>query len=249
METLQPSPLLITGFVVWVLVALSAVYWAREYVASLPEEVPRIRHWPLTFRTALLFTIVFGLATVVVSVFHTGSSPSALVLGLVVFLVPACLTDLVCHRLPNVLLAGAAAWGTLCAAFSLFQTWVVRGLVNSLGGGSVPHSTGEELMEWLKAVGGLLWPAAVIGTIMLALVLVRAGLGLGDAKLAVITSLWLTTISWQAPFVGLFLGLVLAGLPSLALIILGRANLRTLIPLGPALTLGAWLTWAGGLRA
>lgn len=104
-------------------------------------------------------------------------------------------------------------------------------------------------MEWLKAVGGLLWPAAVIGTIMLALVLVRAGLGLGDAKLAVITSLWLTTISWQAPFVGLFLGLVLAGLPSLALIILGRANLRTLIPLGPALTLGAWLTWAGGLRA
>jgi leader peptidase (prepilin peptidase)/N-methyltransferase len=126
---------------------------------------------------------------------------------------PLAITDIKEHRLPNKLtyLAIAVSSGLV----------VITGLVTS---------------AWQQ-----LLVALVIGGITLGLGYLMAkvnGIGMGDVKFLVAANL---VLGWFSPWLilpMLAIGFTVASLVSLALILLGRANLKTAIPMGPFLMLG-----------
>ena len=216
------SPLLAT---LWTVVAWWAVRYAQRYTGALPHGVLQ-RSWPLEVGVAMPVTLLLGTATLVVGTYHRDTAVLVtLPLGLVVFLVPACLTDLACHRLPNLLLGAAAAWGSACAGLLIFMVLTLTNFLEAKARldrhEAVTHSS-----FWDRPPGQMLWASGVI-------------------IWPAVVSAWLCLSSWQAPFVGLALGMVLGGLASLVLVATRRATLRTAVPLGPPLFLGAWLVWAG----
>ncbi|WP_299046237.1 A24 family peptidase [uncultured Actinomyces sp.] len=242
-------PLLAT---LWTVVAWWAVRYAQRYTGALPHGVLQ-RSWPLELGVAMPVTLLLGTATLVVGTYHKDTAfLVTLPLGLVVFLVPACLTDLACHRLPNLLLGAAAVWGSACAGLLIFMVLTLTNFLEAKARldrhePAVTYSSFWDRPpgQMLWASGVIIWPAVVIGLIMWLLSSLGTGLGMGDVKLSTLLSAWLCLSSWQAPFVGLALGMVLGGLASLVLVATRRATLRTAVPLGPPLFLGAWLVWAG----
>lgn len=84
-------------------------------------------------------------------------------------------------------------------------------------------------------LGGL-----AMAAIFLLLALIRPGqLGGGDIKLAALLGVALGWLGWKALFAGAALGFVLGALSGLALVIVGRATMRSQISFGPYLVGGA----------
>ena len=116
------------------------------------------------------------------------------------------------------------------------------------------------LVVGLLAVGSWLagdWPgllrAAVAGAGALTLYGALAfaaprGLGFGDVKLAGLLGSALGWLSWTAAVVGVALGFLIGGVVSLVLLALRRASLRTELPYGPWMLVGAWLAVLVGDR-
>ncbi|MET7376034.1 prepilin peptidase [Micromonospora arida] len=126
--------------------------------------------------------------------------------------------DLACLRLPDplVLVAGLLALGGLTTAALLSGT------------------PGRLL--------GALEGAAVAGAAHVLLALLPASrLGFGDVKLAAVLGLPLGWLGWDALLAGLLLPHVLHGGLVLGLFAARKVHRNTLLPLGPALLLGAWL--------
>ena len=80
-------------------------------------------------------------------------------------------------------------------------------------------------------------------------------MGGGDVRLAPVIGALLGWLSLAHLTVGLMAGFLIGGLGALALLVLGRAGLKTSIAYGPAMCLGAWvaiastsriLTWLAG---
>lgn len=87
--------------------------------------------------------------------------------------------------------------------------------------------------------------AMLAGVIVLALFLVLhlvnpSGMGLGDVKLAGPMGAVLGWVSWQAVFVGVVVGFVLAAGVGLAMLAARRANRKSALPFGPFMLAGAW---------
>ncbi|MCW2698555.1 MAG: peptidase prepilin type [Blastococcus sp.] len=70
------------------------------------------------------------------------------------------------------------------------------------------------------------------------------GLGFGDVKLLALLGLVLGWVGWEVVLAGVFLGLVIGAVVSLALVATRRAGWRTAVPLGPPLLVGAVLALA-----
>ena len=92
------------------------------------------------------------------------------------------------------------------------------------------------------------WPALLraagcgAGALLLygALALVAPqGLGFGDVKLSGLLGLALGWLSWGAAAIGLALGFLFGAAAGVVLMLSGRASLRTAVPFGPAMLLGA----------
>lgn len=129
--------------------------------------------------------------------------------------------DLAAHRLPDVVTSPAAV---VCAA-----AFVVDAAVTGSWG----------------AVGRAILAAAASGVVAgLAWLAVPAGLGLGDVKLLALLGLVLGWAGWDVLLAGVFLGLVVGSVVSLALIATRRAGWRTAVPFGPPLLTGAVLALA-----
>ncbi|MEU8152875.1 prepilin peptidase [Micromonospora sp. NPDC048986] len=126
--------------------------------------------------------------------------------------------DLACLRLPDplVLVAGLLALGGLSTAALLSGT--PGRLLGALGGAAV----------------------AGAGHVVLAL-LPGSRLGFGDVKLAAVLGLPLGWLGWGTLLAGLLLPHVLHGGLVLGLLAARKAHRNTLLPLGPALLVGAWL--------
>ncbi|MGC4814003.1 prepilin peptidase [Micromonospora sp. DT228] len=126
--------------------------------------------------------------------------------------------DLACLRLPDplVLVAGLLALGGLAAAALLSGT--PGRLLGALAGAAV----------------------AGVAHVLLAL-LPGSRLGFGDVKLAAVLGLPLGWMGRDALIVGLVLPHLLHGGLVLGLLATGRVRRDTLLPLGPALLVGAWL--------
>ncbi|MBQ0994480.1 prepilin peptidase [Micromonospora sp. PSH03] len=126
--------------------------------------------------------------------------------------------DLACLRLPDplVLVAGLLALGGLTTAALLAGT--PGRLLGALGGATV----------------------AGAAHVLLAL-LPGSRLGFGDVKLAAVLGLPLGWLGWEALLTGLLLPHVLHGGLVLGLLAARKVHRNTLLPLGPALLVGAWL--------
>ncbi len=89
---------------------------------------------------------------------------------------------------------------------------------------------------------GLLGAAAYFGGATLLWLLVRGrGFGAGDVKLAPVLGLYTTFISWEVLGQAVFATAMIGGVIAIALIALGRAGMKTELPYGPPMILGAWL--------
>jgi leader peptidase (prepilin peptidase)/N-methyltransferase len=139
--------------------------------------------------------------------------------------------DLDVHRLPVGLVVPTAWWlGALLVVATV--------------------ATGEP--RWQGALIGV----AVMGGIYLVLgLLPGGGVGGGDVRLAPVIGALLGWLSPAHLAVGLMAGFLIGGLGAVALLVLGRAGLKTSIAYGPAMCLGAWvaivltsriLTWLMG---
>jgi leader peptidase (prepilin peptidase) / N-methyltransferase len=131
--------------------------------------------------------------------------------------------DLAAHRLPDRVLlpAGVVFAGAALVDAAVLGTWgaLLRGAV----------AAGA---AFLVAAG-----AAAISP---------AALGFGDVKLLALLGMVLGWCSWGALLAGLFLGLLIGALVSVALVAASRASWRSTVPFGPPLLAGAVLALAIG---
>lgn len=70
----------------------------------------------------------------------------------------------------------------------------------------------------------------------------RGGMGMGDVKLAVMLGALIAPIGWQVLVMGFILAFVLGAIIGLILLVSKKANRKTLIPFGPYLLVGAWVS-------
>lgn len=161
----------------------------------------------------------------------TGAAAFALLAGVLgfdpvlpVFLAVAALglvlgpVDLACLRLPDPLVAVAASLAGI-------------GLTGVAVAIDSPH-------RLLSALAGTLVSAA---TYLLMALLPGSRLGFGDVKLVAVLGLLLGWIGWRAVLLGLALPHLLNGVAVLVLLTAGRVTRHSLLPLGPALLVGALL--------
>jgi leader peptidase (prepilin peptidase)/N-methyltransferase len=102
--------------------------------------------------------------------------------------------------------------------------------------------------------GPALVRAGLGGAVLFAVFLVMAlisprSLGMGDVKLAALLGLYLGWLGWEAVFLGAAAGFVAQALVALVLVAVRVVKLRTHLPFGPAMLLGAALVigWSGAL--
>lgn len=126
--------------------------------------------------------------------------------------------DLACLRLPDPLVALAAAFGGAGLVVAALAAGTPARLLTAVAGAAVSFA----------------------GYVLLAL-LPGARLGFGDVKLAAVLGLPLGWLGWPALGLGLLLPHLLNGVVVLALLVARRVRRDTALPFGPALLAGAWL--------
>jgi leader peptidase (prepilin peptidase)/N-methyltransferase len=175
--------------------------------------------WPLLARPPLLESVtglLWALLALRVWPSHPAALPAYLALGL------ACVA-LVAIDLGSRLLPDRITYPSLGLIAALL-------LVASL----VEHDPGR-MVRALEAAG-------VAGGILLALTFISPdGMGIGDAKFALLLGLPLGWLGWSAVVAGFLSAFLLGGLAALIALSLLGATLKTQLPFGPWLALGALL--------
>ncbi len=131
--------------------------------------------------------------------------------------VPLAVIDLRTLRLPNVL------------TLSAYPIVAVLLLLPALAEGS-----------WSSYARAMLAGAIVLALFLVLHLVNPSGMGLGDVKLAGPMGAMLGWVSWQAVFVGVVIGFVLAAAVGLAMLAARRANRKSALPFGPFMLVGAW---------
>lgn len=129
-----------------------------------------------------------------------------------------CVIDLEHHRLPNRL----TATGAVVASAALALDAVLTG-------------------SWSALLRAAICAAVVFTAFLLIALIGPRGMGFGDVKLAALLTLHTGWLGWELAILGLLAGFILGGLAALLLVATRRVSLRTPIPFGPALLVGAWL--------
>ena len=123
----------------------------------------------------------------------------------------------------------------------------------------LPATAGAVLLLAVAAAAGDRWDdllravlaGAAAFAVALLMAMARAGLGIGDVKLAGLLGLLLGWLGWGVVLAGFLLGFFVQAVLGLVLMALGRAGRRTELPFGPALAGGALAaavlagTWQG----
>jgi leader peptidase (prepilin peptidase)/N-methyltransferase len=104
------------------------------------------------------------------------------------------------------------------------------------------------------ADGGMRWLSALVGALVMGLTylllaaLPGGGVGGGDVRLAPLIGALLGWLGAAQLVVGMAAGFIVGGVAAAALLVLGRAGLKSSIAYGPAMCLGAWVAVAGTSR-
>ncbi|WP_022869330.1 prepilin peptidase [Yaniella halotolerans] len=93
--------------------------------------------------------------------------------------------------------------------------------------------------RWLMIVGG---SAGYLAAMLILHVLTRAGLGMGDVKLAAGIGLYTGFLGWEAVIAGFVLAFLAGGLQAIYLVLFKGAKKNTRIAFGPAMLVGGLLT-------
>lgn len=216
------ATVLVFAVVAGVCAASRTSRWSRSYVARTASDDPK-----LTVRSAWLLSSHVQMAltaalTVPVAVCAWRSVGPALGLVAIVATVTAATAgsvDAVCHRLPNRILCVGGA------------VLVVAELVAASASGS-----------W-EGLWGAVRGALLTGGVLLALALVPSGLGMGDFKLMAVMGAWLGWFGVAAAVAAMVLGIMIAGVPAIALLVTRRVERKTPMAYGPYLGVGALLMW------
>lgn len=116
---------------------------------------------------------------------------------------------------------------------------VVVGAVLLGAGALADGEVGAYGRSWLAAL------AYFAGFLVLALI-VPAGFGMGDVKLAFFLGMFVGFVSWQALAVAVFGAVFIGGGVSILLLASRRVGRKDAIPFGPSMVAGAWLAIAFG---
>ena len=146
----------------------------------------------------------------------------------------------------DVLIAGGLLLGYVDARTRLLPTqliapsyWAIVVLLAAAAilDGSFSEARGA-FLGWL-AMGGFYYLLWRLGP----------GLGYGDVRLSGVLALCLGFLGWEVLLTGLYAGFLLGGVASAVLVLLRRANLKTQLPFGPFMMLGALvgLVWGHSL--
>ena len=168
------------------------------------------------FRITILLTSLLFVGSYVV----TGLSIQLIsLLALATLTVPLVVTDIKEHRLPN----------------SLTLTGFLAGIGVSILL-AIKENNFSPLIQSLSA-------ALLAGFAFLLLNLAsRGGMGMGDVKLAVMLGALIAPFGWQVLVMGFIVAFVLGAIIGLILLMSKRASRKTLIPFGPYLLIGAWVS-------
>lgn len=120
----------------------------------------------------------------------------------------------------------------------LFPGAVVGAVLLGLGA-LADGAVGAYGRAWLTAL------AYFAGFLILALI-VPAGFGMGDVKLAFFLGMFVGFVSWQALAVSVFGAVFIGGGVSIVLLASRRVGRKDAIPFGPSMVAGAWLAIAFG---
>lgn len=143
--------------------------------------------------------------------------------GLAVVTAPLIWTDLKTHRLPNPMTYGFTLFAIACALASLASDGNTQRLTDALTWGLVPAAA------------------------MFALNLIsRGGMGMGDVKLSLGLGITLALQSTAAMAAGFIVAFVLAAIVSAVSLAFRRTSMKSAIPFGPYLLLGAWVSYLLG---
>lgn len=96
------------------------------------------------------------------------------------------------------------------------------------------------LDSWTMLASGLICAAVTFAMFLVMALISPRGMGLGDVKLGALLSFHTGWLAWEFALLALLAGFAVGAVASLALLITRRVTLRTAIPFGPALLLGAW---------
>lgn len=105
-----------------------------------------------------------------------------------------------------------------------------------LGAAAVATANLDALWRGLAGAG-----AYFAGAVLLWLLVRGRGFGAGDVKLAPLLGLYTAFVSWGTLGQAVFATAMIGGVVAIALLALGRAGMKTELPYGPPMVLGAWL--------
>ncbi|MDJ0496866.1 MAG: A24 family peptidase [Acidimicrobiia bacterium] len=106
--------------------------------------------------------------------------------------------------------------------------------------GALVEGTGGDLLR--AAAGGF----GYFAFLLLVAIVARGGFGMGDVKLAFLLGLMLAFASWSALLVGIIGSILLGGVASVLLLVLGRKGRKAKFAYGPYLVFGAWVALVWG---
>jgi leader peptidase (prepilin peptidase)/N-methyltransferase len=116
-------------------------------------------------------------------------------------------------------------------------------MLTALGAATVVE---QDPLRLLRAVG----VAAFVVLLYLVLKIIKpSDLGLGDVKFAGVLGLFLGWLGWSQALLGLLGAFALSAVVGLTMVVLLRTNLRSMIPFGPFMVVGAALGAALGPAA
>jgi len=101
----------------------------------------------------------------------------------------------------------------------------------------------SDVGSWLRAMAAA---AAVFAAFFLLALISPDGLGFGDVKLGGLLGMYLGWLGWGYVLLGVVTGFLAGTAVALALVAVRRASLRTPVPFGPALLVGALVAVAAG---
>lgn len=133
--------------------------------------------------------------------------------------------DLDHQIIPNELVIAGMAGGAILFVYNLFVSFQIY----------ADHRWWNPLLGMVLGSGFLL----AVSLIGLALYKGEEVMGLGDVKLFAPIGLFL---GWRMTLLALFISVVLGGMSSLVLMLLGKANRKSMIPFGPFIVVAVFIT-------
>ena len=167
-------------------------------------------------KTTILVTFLLFVGSYVV----TGWSIQLIsLLALATLTMPLVITDIKEHRLPNLL--------------------TLTGFLVGLGVSILLGISENNFSPLIHSLSGALLAGCAFLLLNLAS---RGGMGMGDVKLAVMLGALIAPFGWQVLVMGFIVAFVLGAIIGLILLATKKASRKTLIPFGPYLLIGAWVS-------